>query len=196
MLGYDLGMGPRALVIFLVILTLIASVADAQRRRGFRPNRARVAPLVRAPDGQFMLRFQRTPIVQAIQDVARITGERFLFDPAMGGSITMQVPEPVDAAEALQILNTALLMNGFVTVVLEDGLRKIVPVENMAAQAPLIDRTPLADSEDVVTTLVRLETADPEQPSGGMSTRLRRHLRILLPDRQQPLGHPSSPCEI
>jgi general secretion pathway protein D len=160
-------MGPRGLVAcLLTILLALAADAAPRNRRGVVG--ARTAPLGRTADGQHILRFDRTPITEVIEQVSRITGQAFLFDPTISGQVTIQVPEPVDEAEALQILNTALLMHGYLTVIIEGGMRKIVRVEGFAGNAPLLEGEPRPYAGELVTTLVRLETADPERVAAAI----------------------------
>lgn len=152
-LGYFARMGPRALIACILPLALVlaGSAAEAQRTR--------------AQPRQQVLRFSKTPITAVIGRVSAITGQPFIFDPSLTGSITIQVPEPVDREEALQILNTALLMNGLLTVEVEGGYRKIVKVDTFAENAPLLDGEPRVKAGEMVTTLVHLESADPTEAS-------------------------------
>lgn len=166
-LGYPRAMGPRGLVACILILCLALAANAAPRNRLGRAA-ARAAQQLRAPDGQHILRFNRTPISEVIEEVSRITGQSFVFDPTISGRITIQVPEPVDEEEALQILNTALLMHGYLTVILEGGIRKIVRVESFAENAPLIERAPRSGAGEMVTTLLRLEVADPEKAAAAV----------------------------
>ena len=143
--------GWRGLTAYLLLTGLLTALvlapgpADAQRRGGKR---------------EHVLRFAQTPITEVVQRIADITGQEFILDPSLSGSITIQVPERVDDQEALQILNTALLMSGYVTVEMQGGIRKIVPVEGFAATAPLLDGSPRPDAGEMVTTLFRLQHAD------------------------------------
>ncbi len=115
-----------------------------------------------APEPGIVLQYRDADIAQVVRDVAKATGERFLFDDQLSGVITIIGPDRLSRREALELLHTALLATGFAAVPSPGGPLKILPIEGVAASAPY-DWRPLGDGSDApVATLVRLEAADAE----------------------------------
>jgi general secretion pathway protein D len=115
-----------------------------------------------APDPGIVLQYRDAEIAKVVRDVAKATGERFLFDDQLRGHLTLIAPDRLSRREALEMLHTALLVTGFAAVPSPGGPLKILPIDGVTASAPY-DWHPLVDTTDApITTLVRLETADAE----------------------------------
>ena len=143
-------MGLRGLTACILPLALVLAGSAAETQRSSAPR-------------QHVLNFKNSPLVGVVTRISQITRQSFIYDPTLTGTVTIQVPQAVNREEALQILNTALMLHGFMTVEMQDGVRKIVPVATLGANAPLIDGAPRSQATDIVTTLVRLEHIPAEQ---------------------------------
>jgi len=109
------------------------------------------------------LNYRNEGIRKVVEDVARATGESFLFDDTLQGRITIMVPRRVSAPEALELLYTALLLRGYAAVPAVGGVRKIVKIEEGTAAAPLELRRLRDGTDGLVATVVPLTTVDAEQ---------------------------------
>jgi general secretion pathway protein D len=109
------------------------------------------------------LNYRSESIRKVVEDVARATGESFLFDDTLQGRITIMVPHRVSAPEALELLDTALLLRGYAAVPAIGGVRKIVKIEQGIAAAPLELRRLRDGSEGLVATVVPLSSVAAEQ---------------------------------
>jgi len=119
------------------------------------------APFARGQDEGLVLNFRDAEIRDVVQTVAQATGQRFIHDSPLSGRVTILLEDEVSPAEALEVLNAALLLVGFATVPAPGGALKILPIEAAKGAAPWLHRDASASSEQLVTTLVRLEAADP-----------------------------------
>jgi general secretion pathway protein D len=117
------------------------------------------AASVRAAEEQLVLNFRDAEPRAVVEAVARATGTRFVFDDTLRGQLTIVLEDKVSPAEAVEILNAALLTIGFAPVPLPAGGFSILPIEAAKAAAPWIHE-PDKDSERLVTTIVRLEAAN------------------------------------
>jgi general secretion pathway protein D len=121
-----------------------------------------LAAPARAQDG-LVLNFRDAEIRDVIDLVARSTGQRFIFDSEIRGRVTIILEDEVSRDEALEVLNAALLMVGYATLPGPDGSWKIQSVEAAKGAAPWLYGPASSESSRLVTTLVRLESADPTE---------------------------------
>lgn len=115
-----------------------------------------------------------------IRAVAAETGETFLHDDALRGTVNVVTPRGVSPAEARRLLDAALLLAGFAAVPGPGGAQKVVPL----AGAPGPFRGELApDAGDApLATVVRLASADVETVVAAV--------RPLAGSASVVLGHP------
>lgn len=125
---------------------------------------------VRPDDRGFALHFDNEAIAEVVETLARETGERFVFDDRLRGTITIIAPDRVNQREALALLDAALFMRGFAAVGGPEDTKKIIPIAEAITAAPWDPDAPSAEREAPVTTMVRLERADLDEV-----------LRILAP---------------
>ncbi len=138
-------------------------------------------------DGEIALQFRDAAIADVVRGVADATGEGFVFDPELPGRVTIVVADPVSSAEALELLDSALLLLGLVALPTPGGPRKIVPIENGAHAAPWHPES-IGTSDRFVATLVRLHAADADQ--------LASTLEPWLGDRATAVASAQSNCLI
>ena len=144
-----------------------------QRRPGTAPNLERRASIIaldfppmprlqatRQAGERVSVDFDRTPMRRVVSELATATGETLIFDDRVSGVLTVEGPEEVSRGEALALLDSALLLRGFVAVPAPGGGRKIVQI--LGAQGPLVDPDEVPDSDAPITTLVRLKTMNAE----------------------------------
>jgi general secretion pathway protein D len=103
---------------------------------------------------QSQLAFRDADIQTVIEEVARLTGATFLFDPArVKGKITVHAVGEATPAKALELLRSALAIHGYVLVVRPEGMW-ILPQQ--AAGPGLVVRVvrlTYVGAEDVAWTL-------------------------------------------
>ncbi len=122
-----------------------------------------LAAPARAQDG-LVLNFRDAEIRDVVDLVARSTGQRFIYDGgALRGRITIILEDEVSRDEALEILNASLLMVGYATLPGPAGSWKILPIEAAKGAAPWLQGPASSESTRLVTTLVRLESAEPQE---------------------------------
>jgi len=85
--------------------------------------------------GQNRFAFENADLYVVVDEVARLTGTTFLFDPArVKGKITVLAPGDVSPAQALELLRSVLTLHGYALVAKPEGTW-IVP----AAEAADVD---------------------------------------------------------
>jgi len=110
-----------------------------------------------------LLNFRDAEVGAIVAAVARATGQRFIYDSALRGRVTIILEDEISADEALEVLNAALLTTGFATIPGPDGSWKILPIEAAKGAAPWLHGPASSDSSRLVTTLVRLDAANPDE---------------------------------
>jgi len=109
------------------------------------------------------MQFVASELAEIVEKVGRATGQRFVYDDTLRGRVTITSPERVSRDEALELLNSALLLAGFVALPTPTGARKIMPLASGLGEAPWNLDAPGAGTEAQTSTLVRLRSATPEQ---------------------------------
>jgi general secretion pathway protein D len=112
------------------------------------------------PGEGLVLNFRDAEIAAVVQTIARATGQRFVHDSPLRGRVTMVLEDEVSPAEALEVLNAALLLAGYASIPAPGGALKLLEIEAAKGAAPWIHRDPSPDAARLVTTFVRLEAAE------------------------------------
>jgi general secretion pathway protein D len=99
--------------------------------------------------------FENADIYVVVDEVARLTGTTFLFDPArVKGKITVLAPGDVSPAQALELVRSALTLHGYALVARPEGTW-IVPADDVAGVGIVVRVVPLnyARADEVAFTL-------------------------------------------
>ena len=104
---------------------------------------------------QSQLVFKNADIQTVIEEVARLTGTTFLFDPArVQGKITVLAAGEGTPAQALELLRSALALHGYLLVARPEGMW-ILPAQEAAGAGVVVRviRLTYVEAEDVALTL-------------------------------------------
>ena len=104
---------------------------------------------------QSELVFKDADIQTVIEEVGRVTGTTFLFDPArVKGKITVLAVGEATPAHALELLRSALALHGYVLVARPEGMW-ILPAQEAAGAGVVVRvvQPTYADAEAVALTL-------------------------------------------
>lgn len=99
--------------------------------------------------------FENADIYIVVDEVARLTGTTFLFDPArVKGKITVLAPGDVSPAQALELLRSALTLHGYALVARPEGTW-IVSADEVNGMGIVVKVIPLnyARADEVAFTL-------------------------------------------
>jgi type II secretory pathway component GspD/PulD (secretin) len=111
------------------------------------------APGSAVGDPQSQLVFKDADIQTVIEEVGRVTGTTFLFDPArVKGKITVLAVGEATPAHALELLRSALALHGYVLVARPEGMW-ILPAQAGPGVVVRVVRLTHVDAEDVAWTL-------------------------------------------
>ena len=137
-----------------------------------------------AEDDLVTLNFVNSDIESTIKAVGIITGQNFLIDPKVKGSINIISNQPVPRSMVYPILLSALRQQGF-TAVENDSIVKIMPDNDAKTQAmQVFTRKSQAAGDRVVTKVFPLKHAS--------ATQIVTALRPLVPANNLLAAHPSS----
>lgn len=117
-------------------------------------------PRATEQEGAVTIGYRGVPLRRFVTDVARATGQRFVFDESLAGTVTIEGPDTATREEALALLDSVLLMRGFAALPSPGGARVIVPIAGAAA--PFVGGAALPDGDALTTALLRLEEAGVE----------------------------------
>lgn len=110
------------------------------------------------------LEFPNTDVRDVLNFYGRLTGKKLVYDNTVQGPVNIVITTPVAKEEAIRIIETNLLLNGF-SLVPGDG--DIVKVTGLAKNPrtvgiPIVsDLGELPETDKVVTYLFKLQFADP-----------------------------------
>ncbi|MFS0755565.1 type II secretion system secretin GspD [Noviherbaspirillum sp. 1P10PC] len=110
-----------------LVMSLLAGMAPA---RAQDPSR-----------NEAVLNFVGADIESVVKAVGHYTGTNFLIDPRVKGTISLISEKPVTKAQAMQLLSSALRLQGY-TVVASGPFTKVVPEADAKLQAGPIQTTP------------------------------------------------------
>ncbi len=127
------------------------------------------------------LNFRDAEISAVVAAVARATDQRFIHDTELRGRVTIILEDEISPAEALEVLNAALLTSGYATIQGPEGSWKILPIEAAQGAAPWLHGPDPAHSVRLVTTLVRLSAADPDELTRVLGGRMRASIVLPYP---------------
>ena len=108
--------------------------------------------------------FDNVDIAIFIKFISELTGKNFVIDKAVKGKVTIISPTKISVDEAYKVFESVLEVNGFTTVP-SGKIIKIVPaVEARSKDIETRIRTvPVKPADKVVTQLIRLKFADPNE---------------------------------
>ncbi|MBS0657932.1 MAG: hypothetical protein JSR82_06765 [Verrucomicrobia bacterium] len=118
-------------------------------------------------DGEEMVQLQlpNFDVRDVLQFYERLTGKRLVLDSTIQGQLNVVVQGKISKSEAIKILETALLLNGF-SIVPGDGITKVLGLSKNARGAGVSiysELGSLPDGELVVSYLFRLRYLDPTE---------------------------------
>ena len=140
-----------AIVMLLTCMPLprAASAAD--------PPAAAGAPAAQGSPNSITLNFRDAEVDTVIGAFGHLLNRTFIIDPRVRGKITLETPRPITRAQAFQLLQSQLRLQGFAIV--ESGqISRVVPEADAKLQSsPVgVGRTDLSSGDQIVTQIFRL----------------------------------------
>lgn len=103
---------------------------------------------------QATLNFVGADIESVIKAIGHYTRTTFIIDPRVKGTINLVSEKPVTKAQAMEMLTSALRLQGF-AVVKSDGVTKVVPEADAKLQASPVSQTSVR-GDQIATQIFRL----------------------------------------
>jgi type II secretion system protein D len=145
------------------------------------------------------LEFPNSDVKEVLSVYGRLTGKKIVFDNTVQGPVNITILTPIRKSEAVHIIETNLLLNGFSLVPGDGDIMKVIGLTKnpRIAGVPIIsDEADIPDSDKVVTFLVKLEYADPTELQQTLAQYIAPSLYtsvVALPKSQAMLITESSP---
>lgn len=95
---------------------------------------------------QFTLNFNNVDILTFIKLVGEFTGENYVIDPAVRGSVTIISQKPVESDKLYQVFQAVLNLYGF-AVIKRDSVSFIVPSTDGRARSPVVNYGDISDDK-------------------------------------------------
>ncbi|MCM8825429.1 MAG: hypothetical protein NC937_04715 [Candidatus Omnitrophica bacterium] len=95
---------------------------------------------------QFTLNFNNVDILTFIKLVSEFTGENYVIDPAVRGSVTIISQKPVESEKLYQVFQAVLNLYGF-TIVKRDSVSFIIPSADGRARSPVVNLGDVSDDK-------------------------------------------------
>ena len=146
-----------AVGVFLFCAWLGASLSEAQPAGPAEP--------VKRPADQFVsIDFNNVDINLLIKFISELTGTNFVVDPNVKGKVTIISPARISLEEAYRVFESVLEVNGYTTVKAGE-IVKIVPAPEARTKniQTLLEQEKASPEDKVVTQLIPLKYADPEE---------------------------------
>ncbi len=117
------------------------------------------------PDDRFVtIDFDNVDIEIFIKFISELTGKNFVIDKAIKGKVTIISPTKISVDEAYKVFESVLEVNGFTTVPAGKIIKIVPAVEARSKDIETGIRTvPVNPTDKVVTQLIRLKFADPDE---------------------------------
>jgi len=122
------------------------------------------APDKRPADQFVSIDFNNVDINLFIKFMSELTGTNFVVDPNVKGKVTIISPARISLDEAYRVFESVLEVNGF-TAVKAGEIVKILPAPEARTRniQTLLDQEKASPEDKVVTQLIPLKYADPEE---------------------------------
>jgi general secretion pathway protein D len=134
-----------------------ASLAEAQPAAPAEPAR-------KPADQVVSIDFNNVDINLLIKFISELTGTNFVVDPNVKGKVTIISPARISIEEAYRVFESVLEVNGYTTVKAGE-IVKIVPAPEARTKniQTLLEQEKASPEDKVVTQLIPLKYADPEE---------------------------------
>jgi len=105
-------------------------------------------------------------IKKYIKYISELTGKKFIVDAQVTGTVTIYMPQKMSIAEAYNVFNSVLLINGYTTVDL-GSVTKIIPTDRAKTEKLSVvfdDQQPKTKNK-YITQIIKLRNVLPEELS-------------------------------
>jgi len=143
---------PSAGAVLMRALLLAAMLAQVPVARAAEP-----PPGIAGSSNQITLNFREAEIDVVVAAFSHLMGRAFIVDPKVRGKMTLEIPKPVSRAQAYQLLQAQLRLQGFVLVEAGQTVRVVPEADAKLQSGPVsADRAELPGGDQIVTQIFRL----------------------------------------
>lgn len=135
----------------------------------------------RIENNQISINFDNAPILEVIDVMSRVTGENFIIDPAVKGTVTVIAPKRVPKDEAFGVFQSILELNGF-SLVRIGNVTKVVPTRSATQKSiPVVsgrESVSVPDADKMLTQLIPIKYSDAQAIVGVITPLISRDANI------------------
>jgi len=165
--------------LLLTIFLALATSAFAQKSQDLPGPRPAPASVIPAGNDKVSLQFPNTPVSDVLDVYERLIGKPLVRDSQVyrGPNVTLMPPESITKEDACRLIESALLINGYLLLPGPDGSIKVVLSDPKVKQNPLHegiivytdpDQLPVGDA--IVGYFMRLDFLLPDDAMALLST--------------------------
>jgi general secretion pathway protein D len=159
---------------FLFFLTLVAALGVAPHVLAA----AEDAPAPLPESNGILLNFQDAPLKSVLEYLSEAGGFVIIEEAAVQGRVTVMSRQPVNADEAVALLNTVLTEQGFAAVRNDRVLRIVALGDAKKMNVPVhygSDPAQIAATDEVITQVIPLRYADAKQVRDDLASLIPSH---------------------
>ncbi len=112
------------------------------------------------------MQFPNAPVQDVLKFYEQLTGKKALYDNTVQGTVNIVVTKPVTKREAIRIVETALMLNGFTLVPGSGDIVKVLGISKnpRSSNIPIISEVDeIPDGDQLISFLFKLEYAEPQE---------------------------------
>lgn len=137
----------------------------------FRPSPLQATPHRPTPgrpinleaNNEISINFDNAPVLEVLDVMSRLTGKNFVIDPAVKGTVTVIAPKKVPKAEAYDVFQSILELNGF-SLVPMGTITKVVPSRTATQKSIPVsvgrESAEIQEGDQIVTQLIPIKYTD------------------------------------
>ena len=132
-------------------------------------NTAQIPPNTRSAEDTIpKMEYPNAEVKTVLDFYEQLTGKRVIYDNTVQGTVNIVITSPVTRREAIQIIETNLLLNGFSLIPGSDNIVKVIGLTKnpRTSGVPVVsDPSLIPENDRVITYLFRLKYLDPAELS-------------------------------
>lgn len=131
-------------------------------------------------EGELALSFDNAPLSEIVGEIARATGQTFLYDEdALSGRASIVLMQRIGRDEALSLLHSLLHLAGFAAVASPGGAFRVVPIADSPTASSWRPSGKLGESDAPVATALRLRAMDAERAAALLGPHSGAHALVV-----------------
>ena len=147
-----MGMHMKRSIILMLLLVFTASPSAQEAAQ----------PTANQAERFVTIDFNNVDIAVFIKFISELTGKNFIVDPRVKGQVTIISPGRISVEEAYKVFESVLDVHGFAAVQSGEVIKILPSPEARTKNVEILQEAALAPEDKIITQLIPLKYADPE----------------------------------